>query len=453
MGGLVFAAALLMLPGLVHAKTEFSLGGFIAMYAIWDSTQTSSNLRYINRNNDPNFQHGRMRFSAERTRMNFTIKGPKVFGAITTGYIEWDFDGGGQEYIFNGAPGGGWASPNKARPRLRHAMFRLNWPATELLMGQYWALLSDDAPEAARPGTSGIPGIIWFREPQIRLTQKFLGSFTAAMSIAGAGSGPDSIEIPGDQAATNPYLGQSSETPRISASLKYEQDLWGKAAYYGKPRGFSARVAAGWQRTRYRSFVTAGRIFGENNLININVAQNNQQYLNAWAVDSSFFIPILTTSSANLANTMSLLAHCYVGQGLDLCKEASAANSSYLIFNNANAAGGVLFGDRQLAHQWGALAQLQYYFNNQWFMNLLGGMQQVYGVNRGAWLGTSNVADPQKNNYHVYATLWYRPVQALKFGVEYGYARTGYFQDNLVGTERTNFGENHQVLFVGNFFF
>jgi hypothetical protein len=375
-----------------------------------------------------------------------------VWGAKTTGFIEWDFDGGGQEYIFNGAPGGGWASPHKARVRVRHAMFRLNWPETELMLGQYWSLLSDDPPEAAKPGTSGIPGMVWFREPQIRLTQKFLGTLTAAVAIANPLSGPDSITLPGDQAATNPYLGESSETPRVSGSLKYEQDLWGKAAFYGKPKGFSARVAAEWQRSRYRAFTpNAGRIFGENNYTNINVVQAKQQYLNPWAVDSSLFIPILTTPSANLAGTLSLLTHWYVGQGMDLEKEAQAANSSYLTFDTRS--GGTRVGYRELARQFAGFVQLQYYFTNQWFANVIWGMNRVYGVDRNEWLGTTAAADPAKMHQHYYATLWYRPIQALKFGLEYTYARTDYFQKVQAGSNTTDVGENHRVLFVGNFFF
>jgi len=452
-GGMI-AALLLVIAPAVASAAEFSLGGFIAMYAIWDSTQMNSNLSQpVARNNDPNNQHGRLKFSAERTRMHFTIKGPKVWGAQSTGFIEWDFDGGGQEYIFNGAPGGGWASPHKARVRVRHLMFRLNWPDTELMLGQYWSLLADDAPEAAKPGTSGIPGMIWFREPQIRLTQKFLGTFTAAVAISNPGSGPDSIQLPGDQAATNPYLGESSETPRVSGSIKYEQDLWGKAAFYGKPRGFSARVAAAWQRSRYRAFtgVASGRIFGQDGFTTVSLSQGNQQYLNPWVVDSSFFIPILTTNSANLANTLSLLTHWYVGQGLDLEKEAQAANSSYLTFNTLS--GGTRVGDRELARQFGGFVQLQYYFTNQWFANVLWGMNRVYGVDQDQWMGTTTGADPAKMHQHYYATLWYRPIQALKFGLEYTYARTDYFQKVQAASRISDFGEDHRLLFVGFFFF
>jgi len=454
MGGAVLALALLLPPG-GAAATEFTLGGFIALYTIWDSTQTNSNISQpIVRNNDANSQHGRLKMSAERSRMNFTIKGPAIWGAKTTGFIEWDFDSSGQEYIMTGTPGGGWASPNKARVRVRHAMFRLNWPETELLMGLYWSLLSEDPPEAAKPGVSGIPGELYFREPQIRLNQKFLGVLDVALALANPISGPDGITIPTDQAATNPYLGESAETPRLSGRIKYEQDLWGKAPYYGVPRGFTARVAAAWQRTRFRAFTGAanGRIFGENGFTTVNVSQRDQQYLNNWVVQGSLFVPLITTETPNLARTLALLTHWYVGAGVDLEKESLAANSSYLNFAGLSA-GATRLGDRQLAQQFGGFVQLQYYFTNQWFMNAIWGMNRVFNVDLDRWMGTSTTADPTKFHQHYYLTLWYRPIQALKFGLEYTYARSDYFQKVLTGSQKTDIGENHRLLFVGFFFF
>ena len=40
----------------------------------------------------PLFQHGRFTMTAQESRFNFTIKGPKLWGATTTGFIEMDFD-------------------------------------------------------------------------------------------------------------------------------------------------------------------------------------------------------------------------------------------------------------------------------------------------------------------------------------------------------------------------
>ena len=67
----------------------------------------------------------------------------------------------------------------------------------------------------------------------------------------------------------------------------------------------------------------------------------------------------------------------------------------------------------------------------------------------------------------VNATLWYRPIQAIKFGLQYSYAAATYFQyltpagnpvppagfDLLITANRSHFGDDHRVEFVGFFYF
>ncbi|MBW1917971.1 MAG: hypothetical protein JRI57_08120, partial [Deltaproteobacteria bacterium] len=56
-------------------------------------------------------------------------------------------------------------------------------------------------------------------------------------------------------------------------------------------------------------------------------------------------------------------------------------------------------------------------------------------------------------NQHYYLALYYRPVQALKFGLEYTYVRTDYYQITTVQSERSDWGDNHRLMFGGFFFF
>ena len=92
---IILAVALaLLVPASAFAATEFSLGGFIKLNTFWDSTQNNSNLTNpVDRDNDDSFHHGRFNMKAQETRFNFTIKGPKLWGAQTTGFLEMDFDG------------------------------------------------------------------------------------------------------------------------------------------------------------------------------------------------------------------------------------------------------------------------------------------------------------------------------------------------------------------------
>jgi len=455
--------AVLAVPMAAMAATEFSLGGYIKMEVIWDSTQVNKNLLgFISRNNDPNFQHGRLKFTAENSRMNFTIKGPKVWGADTSAYIEWDFDNHANEYVFTGAPGGGWASPEKARIGLRHAIFRLNWPETELMMGQYWSMLTEEIPETANFGAGTTGGQPFLREPQIRVTQMFGlggGKMTASIALAEASNGLWGISLNSTQSTTNPYGGESTETPKVEGRIKYDIDLWGKAAFWGTPRPFSVRLGAAWWKERFRASSQAGQVFGQDNFVGATVTQRDQQYLDHWLAEASVFIPLIPTHSANLAGTASLLTQWWVGAGLDGYFEDFPGTASYLNFNNALTPTSYV-GDRQLLQRYGGFVQLQYYFTNQWYAQAMWGMNRAFGVDQDRWMGDTTANDPVKLNQHYYATLWYRPIQALKFGLEYTYVRTDYFQNRgataagAVGTVNpTNIGENHRLMFCGFFFF
>jgi hypothetical protein len=92
---IVFAVVLaLLVPAAAFAAAEFSLGGFIKLDAMWDSNNTvGKNINGLpGRNNNGSANHGRLKFTAQGSRFSFTIKGPQLWGAQTTGFIEMDFD-------------------------------------------------------------------------------------------------------------------------------------------------------------------------------------------------------------------------------------------------------------------------------------------------------------------------------------------------------------------------
>ena len=92
---IVFAVVLaLLVPAAAFAVTEFTLGGFIKLDAMWDSNDAvGKNLNGAPfRNNDGSAAHGRLKFTAQGSRFNLTIKGPQLWGAQVTGFLEMDFD-------------------------------------------------------------------------------------------------------------------------------------------------------------------------------------------------------------------------------------------------------------------------------------------------------------------------------------------------------------------------
>ena len=476
---LVLVVLALLVPAAAFAATEFSLGGFIKLDTFWDSTQNTKNaLNVIQRNNDQLFQHGLFGMTAQGSRFNFTIKGPKLWGAQTTGFIEMDFDGTPAPAV--GTPAGGDARVSNTSsyiPRLRHAMFRLNWPETELMFGQYWGLFSEFVPESTGDAAFMYHGWTFQRTPQIRLTQKFLGDWT----VAGAICKPYDPSVTNDLfvtqtangAGTSAGLeGQASETPQLQGKLAFEKDLYGKAAFWGRPRGLVAQLNAGWQRTRYRANTTASSIstFGENAFGSApSVTQRDQQYLDPWCIQGTLFLPVIPTYSANLAGTASLTAEYFIGQGVAFLGAGRDADATW--FNFSGRRNGLNVYDRKLTNQFGGYLQGQYWFTNQWYMTAIWAFTRNYGfsqekdpqaigVNENYKYATANDQTKLWSEYNL--TLYYRPIEAVKFGLTYAYERTDFLQKatnptfiagNQSAAGSTNVGESHRVQFVAYMFF
>ena len=107
---------------------------------------------------DGNDINGRASFNylAIQSRLSGHISGPDAFGAKTSGLIEGAFFGQIEDNINSF--------------RLRHAFIKLNWPKTEILLGQYWHHFFVTG---CYPGTvsfnTGVPFQFFSRNPQIRM--------------------------------------------------------------------------------------------------------------------------------------------------------------------------------------------------------------------------------------------------------------------------------------------
>jgi hypothetical protein len=468
---LVFVVVLsFLVPAVAFAKAEFSLGGFIKLDAFWDSTQAGKNMNggYV-RDNVGFANHGRTKFTAQGSRFNLTIKGPKLWGATTTGYLEMDFDSVERPLL------GGATASNSYTPRLRHAMFRFNWPETELLFGQYWSMMSEWYAEMCEDGPFQLTGQPTARMAQVRLTQKFLGWGTAAILIGDAWNSTRAQSY-----SANDTTGQSGFMPQIQGKIQYQQDLYGKAAYYGKPIPLTVSLIAGIQRDFVQQQAVAMKTWGNNCYSNALAFTGtiNHQTVYPWMIKGSVFVPVIPTHSANLAGTASVLATWYVGQGVESFGMAGVDN--YYRFNNNN--NGAFVYDLELQKRFGGVVQGQYYFTNQWFVTAAYAMSSRFGTNLysrnaaarqagvaanqlGFIYAVANAGDPVNTYQQAEVCVWYRPIQAFKFGLEYAYgnqsweqitsagqaAAPGNFVANPVNTSRAN--NSHRIEFVGFFYF
>lgn len=462
----------LALPTAAMAAAEFSLGGYIKLDAFWDSTQENKNMNsLVTRNNNilnaaaTTDHHGRLKFTSQSSRFNFTIKGPKLWGATTTGFIEIDFDQAQESglALLNGS-GAALGSSNSYTPRMRHAFFRFNWPETELLFGQYFTLLSQWFPELLQDGPYHITGTPTARMPMIKLTQKFAGAWQVA-ALVGDANGITNGQVYSPATTQNDRGGgQSTEAPQVQAQVQFEQDLYGKAAWYGTPKPFTAQVTGAWQRGIIQD--TAARTLlatGQDAFTLLPASATRHQYMDPWALMGVLFVPVIPTHSANLAGTASLQTSWWVGQGVEAFGWIGFGSQVFR-WDGTNVAG-TNFYNVTLLSRFGGQIQGQYYFTNQWFVTGAWGMSKAFGVgafqtNAFAPGNRQNVfaADSAKAHNEFDLALWYRPIQAFKFGLQYAYNRTDWFQNQRSGTAATpsnvtSIGEAHRVQFVGLFFF
>ncbi|MCJ7818440.1 MAG: hypothetical protein MUP25_01320, partial [Syntrophales bacterium] len=191
-------------------------------------------------------------------------------------------------------------------------------------------------------------------------------------------------------------------------------------------------------------------------------------YVNPWLFMGSMFIPVIPTHSANLAGTASILTQWWIGQGVEAFGFTGAGNkyrfSNMLQYPGTTATWNY---DTELMYKFGGFVEGQYYFTNQWFVNALYGISKTFNVNRARWIqgvvaGRGGmemglIGDNPSTIQQAIVTLWYRPIQAIKFGLQYGYSAANYPQLSTSGNANiattSNFGDNHRVEFVGFFYF
>jgi len=139
---------------------------------------------------------------AVQTKLTLTATGPDAMGAKTSGLIEAEFFGN--------------VNPNINVFRLRHAYIKLNWPKTELLIGQYWHPMYEAIcnPEVIS-ADAGLPFKVYARNPQLRLSQN-IGNlkviFSAMTQIDFVSNGPD---------GPNPKYLRNSILPELNFQLQY----------------------------------------------------------------------------------------------------------------------------------------------------------------------------------------------------------------------------------------
>jgi hypothetical protein len=137
-----------------------------------------------------------------QTRLALKATGPDVLGAKSSGYVEAEFFGTSDADL-NGF-------------RLRHGYLKLNWPQTELMVGQFWhpMFVTECFPDVVSFNT-GAPFQPFNRSPQVRLTQAF-----GRLSLAGTALAQRDFTSNGPDGASSVYL-RNAALPEFNLKLQF----------------------------------------------------------------------------------------------------------------------------------------------------------------------------------------------------------------------------------------
>ncbi len=286
----------------VIGKWSASLYGFLEGDFIFDSTQSFSDLagnaavaRPLQWNGaatpQPNGQpinyyagsNPRLQFGVRNTRFGLRMRAPEFHQVRASGTLEMDFLG------FD-TPSTEAAVFNNPTLRVRHAYLKVETPIVDFLIGQYWHMFGWQP--LYFPNTveiQGLPGELYERTPQVRLSHRF------AM-------GPTSLEIGG--AALRPPT-RDGAIPDLAGGIRFAIDKW---------RGVQTTGSTSTQLAPASIAVTGDYRDFRLPVFQQLPTQTIELATAAVAVDA--FIPIIPASENHRGNALSISGEFVYGGGI-----------------------------------------------------------------------------------------------------------------------------------------
>jgi hypothetical protein len=266
-----------------------SFYGFVELDMMHDSTQSFSEAIVNNTMARPSTLAGdnpRTQFSARDSRVGVNLASP-VYGSVrTTGVVEVDFFG---NQAVNATED---ATFSAAALRLRHAYVKFQTPVFDILAGHTHDLFAWGG-AGFYPNTVaflGVPGEIYHRDPQLRLSKVLSGpwvTFEAAI------------------AAVRPAQ-RDGEIPDGQGGLRLAFERWLGASGQGAGLPKAAPAALGVSGI-YRHFTVPA--------FTASAANPNKTF--GWGAAVNLFLPIIPASSHDdLGNTLSATAEATMGTGI-----------------------------------------------------------------------------------------------------------------------------------------
>jgi hypothetical protein len=228
--------------------------------------------------------HGQMLFSVRNSRLGLRLHAPGSETVHTSALLEMDFLGNQPTGVSQASY---FTSPTM---RIRHAMFRVETPIVDVMVGQYWHLFGWQ--DGYLPNTTeiqGVPGELYARAPQVRIS-KTVKTSAMTLEVAIAAVRPPALsEVPEGEAGIRLALNQW--TGMHTAGATGTSLLPASIAVTGDVRHFEVPEAASIMPT---SLVGA----------------------TSYAVAADVFLPILPARPEKHDNALSLMGQFVSGSGI-----------------------------------------------------------------------------------------------------------------------------------------
>lgn len=424
---LVLLAVFIVIPALsnagsVSSRYDVTFGGFVK-YDLGYSTQNiHADPAFAQRSSSDTLvsradEYGNTFATGGESRFNFLVKGPDLWSAKTSAFIEGDFRGTTTQN-----QNGGF--------QLRHAFMTLNWQSAELMIGQNWQQWGVPYYGAMIGSNDYAQYLKGIRTPQMALRYFFTKEFNAMFGITSA------TEWAGATRQYNDDYARSS-WPGVMGELAYWSDRCGKIG----PNNLKFALGGVFGRESKTYGVTTD-----------DIGSVKDDTINAWITAFRYSVPIIPEKQGNKAMALLLNGNFFYGQNVGGNNwmspgKPNPSNGSYFRNASFDAAAPTVFGLYTQASFW--------FTNNLWINGMYGYLKYNY---------SGYARDIQPNNINMMQTyavnLLWDANQAIRFGLQWmtmftGFNRPGLGATNgVVGTgnaDRT--GQVDQYRFAAWYFF
>jgi len=390
---LVMLALFLVIPvvsnaGSMTSRYDVTFGGFVKFDLGWTTQNANADAVNAARSSSSGRkvladEYGNTFMSGAETRFNFLIKGPDLWGAKTSAFIEGDFRGTstGNQY-------GGF--------QLRHAFMKMNWDSAELMMGQNWQQWGMPYYVPTVSILDYAQYLKGIRTPQIAFRYFFTKEFNAMFGLTSATEW--SQALPNRTRQSNDGFARSS-WPGFQGEVAYWTDRCGKigphnlkfalGGYYGKDNSTS---------TTY--LTAAGNDYRDDTL-------------SSWAVAFRYSVPIVPEKAGNKSMSVLLNGNFWVGQNLN--GSGWLYDSNYASYQRPD-------GSYAAPTLFGLQANLSWWITNALQLNGNYGYLKHNASNYARNLVVNNYNMTQSYG----ANLLWDANQAVRFGIQWVRNYTGY---------------------------